>query len=128
MIRSLGALKAKGVDPFEETWIIEVGQSSGRKGTMMKGCSPCLTKVRASNGGHWISTHGRYMGTGELLELQHMRRGRIRLPEGVADKDSGGMIGNSMTVAIVEAILAMLSRACPSLFPGGELPDRWSAH
>ena len=125
-IRSLDSLRAKGIDPFNETWIMEVSQSSGRRGSMMKGCSPCLTKTRASNGGHWISTHGRFMEVGEMLELQHMRRDRINLPEGVTTRDFGGMIGNSMTVAIVEVILAMLSRACPGVFPG-ELPDRWSS-
>ena len=124
----LGLLQHRGIDPFEDTWILDVGHSASRQGTNMQGCSPCLTSTRCKQGGHWISTHGRFFDTKEMLALQHMRHDRIRLPEAVSLPQFHSMIGNSMSVNIVEVILAMLSRSTPAVFPAGPLPDRWSAN
>lgn len=122
----LDLLHLKGIDPFEETWILDVGHSAARQGTNMQGCSPCLTSTRCKQGGHWISTHGRFFDTKEMLALQHMRHDRVRRPEEVSLPQFHSMIGNSMSVNIIEVLLAMLSRSTPAVFPG-PLPDRWSA-
>ena len=37
---------------------------------MMDGVSPCLTKTRCSNGGHWIVSRGRRMTVAEMQRLQ----------------------------------------------------------
>ena len=125
--KGLATVRAKGIDPLTETWILEAHQSASRQGNVMKGCSPCLTSTRCKQGGHWISSHGRFFTTGEMLELQHMRRDRLRVPESVTTAKFHEMIGNNMSVNIVEVILAMLSRSTPELFPMGALHDRWSA-
>ena len=48
-----------------------------------------------------------------MLKLQHMNPKRARKPDDVAIGSFNGMIGNAMSVNIVETLLAMISRACP---------------
>ena len=95
---------------------------------MKKGCSPCLTKTRASVGGHWVTSYGRRLGTDAMLKLQHMNPERLRRPNIVPMNAFNSMIGNAMSVNIVEVLLVMLSRSCPSVLgTKAPLPDRWSA-
>eukprot|EP00959_Pyramimonas_sp_CCMP1952_P150039 3139579-Pyramimonas_sp.AAC.1 len=83
--------------------------------------------MRCQGGGHWISTHGRYATTDEMLLLQNMLPSRVRLPETVTEQQLRCMIGNSMSVNIIGCVLSMLSRSVPSLFPAGNISERWSA-
>ena len=115
MERIIKLLQDKGVDPFKSTYIVEIGQSSSRRGTIMQECSPCLTKTRCSQGGHWVTTHGRKLRTSEMLALQNMTPDRVKKPDNVSEPIFQGMIGNSMSVNIIETILAMLSRAAPTV-------------
>ncbi len=111
LLRGLGRLRDRGVDPFRETCIIEIDHSLKWHGNSMQGCSPCLTRARAQAGGHWVSTHGRRLGTTAMLKLQGMRPDRIQLPPSVSASRFNAMIGNSMSVNIVEALLGMLRRS-----------------
>ena len=77
--------------------------------------------------GRWVTTHGRRMNTEEMLKLQNMRPERLNVPEGVPMAEFHAMIGNSMSVNVIEALLAMLSRACPKVLQTDLLPDQWSA-
>ena len=77
MERIIKLLQDKGVDPFKSTYIVEIGQSSSHRGTIMQECSPCLTKTRCSQGGHWVTTHGRKLCTSEMLALQNMTPDRV---------------------------------------------------
>ena len=74
-----------------------------------------------------MTTRGRRLNTEEMLKLQNMRPGRLRVSEGVPLAEFHAMIGNSMSVNVIEALLAMLSRACPNVLQTGPLPDQWSA-
>ena len=63
-----------------------------------------------------------------MLKLQHMNPERLRRPNNVPMNGFNGMIGNAMPVNIVEVVLVMLSRSCPSVLGNNApLPDRWSA-
>ncbi len=115
VLRGIERLQARGVDPFRETHIIEIDHSQSRQGNIMQGCSPCLTRARAQAGGHWISTHGRRLGTEAMLKLQGMRPNRLQLPPTVSANNFNAMIGNSMSVNIIEALLRMLRHSCPTL-------------
>ena len=126
-VRSLGLVRKAGADPFDVTYIMDIDHSKSRAGARMLGCSPCLTVTRSRQGGHWITTHGRRFSTAEMLKLQNMRPDRLQVPEGVSMTAFHGMVGNSMSVNVVEAILAMLSRAAPSVLRAGPLPDPWSS-
>ena len=68
------------------------------------------------------------MGTETMLKLQGMNPNRLQKPDDVATGLFNGMIGNAMSVNIVETLLAMISRACPKAL-GIErlLPCRWAA-
>jgi site-specific DNA-cytosine methylase len=125
-IRSLDLIRSGGTDPFGSTFVIDIDHSKSRKGTRMLGCSPCLTRSRAVTGGHWISTHGRRLSVAEMMRLQNMRPDRLEVPDSVPASAFRGMIGNSMSVNVVEALLAMLSKAAPRVMQAGTLPDRWS--
>ena len=113
VLAGLAYLRQKGINPFKETWILNVDESPYRMPKPWQHCSPCLTRSRGLKGGHWVSSHGGRMGTETMLKLQGMNPNRIRKPDDVAIGSFNGMIGNAMFVNIVEAILAMLSRACP---------------
>ena len=130
VINELRKLRERGVDPLEDTHVIEIDNcatSDGFASTVMRGCSPCLTRRRAQTGGHWVSTRGRRLTTAEMLKLQAMRPARLVVPPSVPESAFRAMVGNAMSVSIVEALLASLSRACPAIFSGTPLPDRWSA-
>ena len=118
-------LKKQGIDPLRTTCLVDI-DSSERFMTMKDRCSPCLTRRRAYDGGFWITTHGRRLGTDDMLRLQHMDPQRLKRPSDVPQKQFNAMIGNAMSVNVVEAVIAMLSRSCPSLF-AHPLLDRWPA-
>ena len=125
--RAFEKLRAKGVDPLATTYIVDIDCSPRWFGNMSEGCSPCLTKQRAYQGGYWITTHGRRLGTETMLRLQHMSPQRLQCPPDVPMNRFDAMIGNAMSVNVVEALVVMLSRSCPALFGGTKLHDRWSA-
>ena len=126
LVRGLASLRNKGRGPFAETYIMEVDHSQSRQGSIMKGCSPCLTRTRAKTGGHWITMHGRRLGTQDMLRLQHMHPGRLRIPDEVPESEFNAMIGNSMSVNIVEMIIAMLTWEAPAVLQVNPIPDKWS--
>lgn len=75
-----------------------------------------------------VTTRGRRLTTTEMLKLQHMKPGRIILPPKVTLAHFHGMIGNSMSVNIIESLLVMLHRAAPDVMGLiDSLHDRWSA-
>ena len=118
-------LRDRGIDPLRTTCLVDI-DCSARFMTMKARCSPCLTRRRAYDGGFWITTHGRRLGTDDMLRLQHMDPQRLKRPSDVPIKLFNAMIGNAMSVNVVEAVIAMLSRSCPSLF-AHPLPDRLPA-
>ena len=73
-----------------------------------------------------MSMRGRRLTTAEMLKLQSMRPARLVVPPSVPESAFRAMIGNSMSVNIVEVLLAMLSRACLGVL-GSPLRGRWSA-
>ena len=88
----------------------------------MKGLCPCLTRGRAGSGGHWVSTRGRLLTIEEMLALQGMRADVHR--KGISDRQVGYMIGNSMSINVLERLLL---RLLPSVGLLPERPhDRWA--
>ena len=130
VINGLRRVRDRGCDPLEVTHIMEIDNSAHGESfssSIMRGCSPCITRRRAQCGGHWVSTRGRRLSTAEMLRLQGMRPARFVVPPSVPTPAFHGMVGNSMSVNIIEVLLAMLSRACPAVLGATPLPDRWSA-
>lgn len=118
-------LKEKGINAYHQTFICDIDCSERFFGNMKEGCSPCLTRHRAQCGGFWITTHGRRLGTHDMLRLQGMSPTRMKRPESVPITSFNAMIGNAMSVNVVEALLSMLSKSCPGVFTE-YIPDTWS--
>lgn len=129
VLAGLEFLRQCGAKPFEETWIMNIDDSPNRMSKPLKGCSPCLTRARAARGGHWVTTHGCRMGTETMLKLQGMDPDRIKRPSDVKLGLFNAMIGNAMSVNVVEVLLAMLSRSCPQVLNAKKplpLPCQWA--
>ena len=112
----LASLRAKGRNPDRETWIIDI---FGKWTHGVLGKSPCLTRTRAADGGHWITTRSRLMSVPEMLRLQGMSPALNCV--GITERQMGCMIGNAMSVNVLERLLVRL-------LPGGlgerHLPSR----
>ena len=119
------SLKAKGINAYQKTFICDIDCSARFFGNMKEGCSPCLTRHRAQCGGFWVTSHGRRLGTFDMLQLQGMSPSRLQKPDSVPIGSFNAMIGNAMSVNVVEALLSMLSKSCPGVFTK-HVPDRWS--
>ena len=120
LLAYLDQLRSRGHNPAVDTWIINVFGGFGCHG--MKGLCPCLTRGRAGSGGHWVSTRGRLLTIEEMLALQGMRADVHR--KGISDRQVGYMIGNSMSINVLERLLL---RLLPSVGLLPERPhDRWA--
>ena len=120
LLTYLASLRSKGHNPGKETWIIDI---FGTRTHGMLGKSPGLTRTRAAAGGHWITTRWRLMSIPEMLRLQGLSPALNCA--GITDRQMGCMIGNAMSVNVLERLLVRLlpavglvSRAC--------LRDRWA--
>ena len=120
VLRLLHSIADQGHDPFNEPWILDCDSSADRaKGWCH--VSPCLTRSRGQ--GHWISNRGRRMNTSEMLRLQGWR-GRFILAS--SDLQLGQLLGNSMSVNILQRILSSLLPAM-GFCPPEALRDPWAA-
>jgi len=106
-------IKAKGGKLRKDPYVGDV-QASPRFGPSLSyGYSPCLTRARAGDGGHWLFQRDREMTTQEMLRLQGMRASRFRLPvsrsgERMRERQLRMMIGNAFSVNVVVRILSRL--------------------
>ena len=82
-----------------------------RRSSQMLGRSPCLTKARATEGGHWLVHRGRLMTTREVFKLQGLKPERWRLPEGVTESHLRGCAGNAMSGNVIKAVLTSVLAA-----------------
>ena len=73
-------IKAKGGKLGKDPYVGDVQSSPSFGAHLTLGYSPCLTRSRAGNGGHWLFNRNREMSTREMLRLQGMRASRFRLP------------------------------------------------
>lgn len=102
----LEKLKAEGIDGLKSRHIVDIGGSRDRV-AYMEGVSPCLTRARASSGGHWLTWKQRKMTPAEVLALQGVSLGR--LPEGVlSDRQLGAIAGNAVPVPLLARVLKAL--------------------
>lgn len=99
----LASLRSKGHNPDKDTWIIDIFSTDTHG---MLGQSPCLTRTRAAAGGHWISTRSRLMSIPEMLRLQGMSPDLNAA--GISVRQMGCMIGNAMSVNVLERLLVRL--------------------
>ena len=116
----LQQLCSAGHNPHKDTWIIDVFSS---KIHGMKGQSPCLTRTRCGAGGHWVSNLSRLLTVPEMLSLQGMSSNTLNRV-GISNRQMGLMIGNAMSVNVLERLLLRLLPAV-GLADRSCLQDRW---
>ena len=117
----LAALRKEGLDPTTARLIVDC---DGTKCHSMCGVSPCLTRTRCSNGGHWVLSRGRRLTTQEQerlfgLHVQPPSGGRsvaVQRPPAVSVRAWGAIIGNSIPVPMLARVL------CKALPAAGLLP------
>ena len=119
LLSYLDKLRARGDTPDVDTWIINI---FGLHPHGMNAQSPCLTRSRAGAGGHWVSSRSRLLTVAERLALQGMRADVCR--DGISNRQMGLMIGNAMSVNVLERLLVRLLPAV-GLRPPRSLHDRW---
>ncbi|MCP4194714.1 MAG: DNA (cytosine-5-)-methyltransferase [Planctomycetaceae bacterium] len=119
----------QGIDIRRSGLIVDI---DGSKVHMMSGVSPCLTRTRAANGGHWILCRGRRMSIKEMERLMGVgvtppsggKPSIIERPATVSARQWGSIIGNSIPVPLLQRILC---RVLPAAGFYTDLPDLWSA-
>ena len=120
--KAISAKKKVNVDA--DYFIIDA--NAGKSFThMMHQCSPCITRSRGANGGHYVTKLRRFMTIWEIGQLQGFPTRvtaalRSRAP---SDTVLGGAYGDAMSVNV---LMRILPRA---LFAAGLLPkparDAW---
>jgi len=118
-VRNVKNLEQKyGDDIYKVPFIADI-DSSVRRSQAMRGCSPCITRSRAS--GHWVTTRGRRLTNEEMMRLQGMNPTEFHVA--VKEKQLGQQIGNSMSLNVLERLFA---RLLPAAGLSGKIQDRWA--
>ena len=102
--KALNGIKAENVNPYKACYAVDVGASNANK---VYELLPALTASRCATGGYWLTNKGRMTATSELLAAQGFDRDVMDLSN-VAATDLGRAVGNSMSVPVVQAVLANL--------------------
>lgn len=91
---------AKGGDPVRECWTIDCGCTE-RFLAFRKDEAPCMLHSRAADNSYWCSSLARYLSTDDRMKLQGYECG----PNRVSDSAMNKMLGNAMSVNVVQAVL-----------------------
>ena len=97
-------LKQEGLRPSRTPMVIDIFSS---RANGMHNVSPCLTKTRAEQGGHWISLRGRQFTDMEMRRLMGFPKA-LRRPSGLTDREWYGLLGNAIPVPVLQRVLARL--------------------
>ena len=111
-------IKQEGGDPRSGHFIVDCDASRSRL-HWRKGVSPCLTRARHK--GHWLTNKKRRFTKEEMFRLQGMDPTKFKVV--VNNTKLGQLIGNSMSVNVVERILI---RALKAAGLAGNLKNRWA--
>jgi DNA (cytosine-5)-methyltransferase 1 len=109
--KALQDIRRKGVDPrdIDQPVVVDI---DGSKPHWMHGISPCLTQARASTG-HYLPVLGRRLTIPERLRLQALPVDiHARCEGNVSDRQLGAMIGNSLSLNVVGALVSQMLVAC----------------
>jgi DNA (cytosine-5)-methyltransferase 1 len=101
VLAALERLRVSGEDPFRQPWVINCDSAPDRS-HMMFNRVPCLTHSRTQ--GHWLTNRGRYLHVVEAMRLQGFPLDYI-VPEEISSRQFFAMLGNSMCIDVLVAIL-----------------------
>jgi len=100
-------IRRAGDDPNRDPYIVGINSGRSAAAAMM---SPCLTRRRCSEGGHWLVHRRRMMTLSEIEALQGFPTGLFRLPIGVSKQQFAAMLGNAFTVSVIGRVALSLFR------------------
>ena len=135
VLKAFRKVKKQGRNPRQVPVLIDVG-CSPKFASHGVGALPCLTATRgATRGrGHWCSTVGRHLTLIELFQFQGFTADEASAimatlqsaSPGTAPNDShvGRMLGNTMSLNVIERVLA---QALPAAGLARGLTDPWYA-
>eukprot|EP00928_Gymnodinium_smaydae_P008919 TRINITY_DN13292_c0_g5_i2.p1 TRINITY_DN13292_c0_g5~~TRINITY_DN13292_c0_g5_i2.p1 ORF type:complete len:393 (+),score=95.78 TRINITY_DN13292_c0_g5_i2:122-1180(+) len=118
--RVLKELRKEGHDPLREPFVIDL-DSTEKFCTVVKDCSQCITRRRGN--GHWLTNRGRRTTKPEMMRLQGMEPTGFK--QVVSEVQWGNLIGNSMSVNVLERIFVRLLPSANLVPATTRLVDRW---
>ena len=83
----------KGVNPFDNVIVVDVGGGPSRKALWRQGAFPCITHARGTSRGYWLTKLNRPVKVQELLRVQGIGPSEIKT-DGISDPQLGGMATN----------------------------------
>ena len=101
LVAVLEKLGEDGHDPLKEPFVINIDGSSS---SYHLGYSPCITRSRGGQSGHWISWQQRKMTMQEVVQLMGVSPPRI-LNSPVSNRQVGLAAGNAIPVDLFERVL-----------------------
>ena len=124
---------ANGIDPKQTPVLVDVDCSDGYRSVGVN-IAKTLTRSRGEVGGPWVSTRGRRTTISELMRIQGFTESEVPWQEaGISAHQIGAMLGNSVSVPVIGAVLANamfaggLTRKCyklPAFYDPGKV-DQW---
>ena len=108
---ALRSVRQKGVYPRDVSRRVVV-DIDGSKPHWMHGVCPCLARSRAATG-HYLPVLGRRLSIQERFRLQGLPEEIYEHCRGkVSERQLGSMIGNSLSLNVVQALLSKMLPAC----------------
>jgi len=114
-------LRAKGINPLRTPCVINIDSVNPHA---MVDRVPCLTAARAGQGGHWVTSRGRRLTSGEMQALMGLMPGQLNTSM-VKVGQFHRMLGNAMAVNVLERIFVKLLPAA-GIVCRETLVDRWA--
>lgn len=99
-------IRAAGGNPDQECWVVDCGRTQRFLSFRRDEC-PCLIHGRPGARSYWCSSLGRYLTTEDRMALQGFHCG----PERPGDASMNQLLGNAMSVNVVEAVLVQAAWA-----------------
>jgi DNA (cytosine-5)-methyltransferase 1 len=109
LLDAFSTIEAAGLDRHSNDNVVVV-DLDGSKAHWMRGVSPCLTRSRAAVG-FYLPARGRRMTLPERLRLQGIPQEVLKSRRGISDRQLGMMVGNALSVNVLERLLVRILRA-----------------
>lgn len=106
LVKANLAIAAKGLDMWKTDAIVDVDQGRKKAAFMIDRC-PCITSGRARSLGYFSTKRLRKLCLDDLIRLQGSNPDFIR-QSGLSDAKLGSIVGNAMTISVVQRVLKAL--------------------
>ena len=114
-------LMAQGINPLRTPCVINIDSVHAHA---MVNMVPCLTAARAGQGGHWVTSRGRRLTSGEMQALMGMMPDQLNTSM-VRVSRFHHMLGNAVAVNVLERIFVKLLPVA-GIVCQDALVDRWA--